>query len=88
MDKQEEIMWAKDKICFQHLALNEMKHSTNTDNWVAGMVGTEIEAARTIGAWMQRRGGLEKDSGKKRGLHHHYPTDVSKSSQLYQAYWK
>jgi hypothetical protein len=81
-------MWAKDKICFQHLALNEMKHSTNTENWVAGMIGTEIEVARTIEAWMQQRGGLEKDSGKKRGLHHHYPTDVSKSSQLHQAYWK
>jgi hypothetical protein len=44
--------------------------------------GTEIETARTIEAWMQRRGGT------KRGLHHHYPTDVSKSSQLHQAYWK
>jgi hypothetical protein len=52
------------------------------------MIGTEIEIARTIEAWMQRRGGLEKDNGKKRGLHHHYPTDVSKSSQLHQAYWK
>jgi hypothetical protein len=88
MDKQEETMRAKDKICFQHLALNEMKHSSNTDNWIAGMIGTEIEVARTTGAWMQRRGGLEKDNGKKRGLHHHYPTDVSKSSQLHQAYWK
>ena len=58
MDKEEEIMWAKDKICFQHLALNEMKQSTNTDKWVAGMIGTEIEVARTIEAWMQRRGGL------------------------------
>ena len=93
MDKQEEIMWAKDKICFQHLAPNEMKHSTNTYNWVAGMIGTEIEVARTIEAWMQRRGGLEKDSGKKRGPHSciitRYPTDVlSKSSQLHQAHWK
>jgi hypothetical protein len=30
MDKQEKTMWAKDKICFQHLAPNEMKQSTNT----------------------------------------------------------
>jgi hypothetical protein len=45
MDKQEEVMWAKDKICFQHLALNEMKQNTNTDKWVAGMIGTEIEVA-------------------------------------------
>jgi hypothetical protein len=60
MDKEEEIMWAKDKICFQHLALNEMKQSTNTDKWVAGMIGTEIEVARTIEAWMQRRGGLDE----------------------------
>jgi hypothetical protein len=89
MDKEEEIMWAKDKICFQHLVLNEMKRSTNTDNWVciAGMVGTEIEVARTIEAWMQRRGGLETETRKKkRGLHQHFPTDVSGSSQLHQAY--
>jgi hypothetical protein len=52
------------------------------------MIGTEIEITRTTEARMQRRGGLEKYNGKKRGLHHHYPTDVSKSSQLHQAYWK
>jgi hypothetical protein len=61
MDKEEETMWAKDEICFQHLALNEMKRSTNTNKWVAGMIGTEIEVARTIEAWMQRRGGLWLD---------------------------
>jgi hypothetical protein len=43
MDKQEKTMRAKDKICFQRLALNEMKQNTNTDKWVAGMIGTEIE---------------------------------------------
>jgi hypothetical protein len=73
MDKQEEVMWAKDKICFQRLVLNEMKQNTNTDKWVAGMIGTEIEVARTIEAWVQRRGGLEKYFGKKkRGLHQHF----------------
>ena len=57
-------MWAKDKLCFQHLVLNEMKRSTNADNWVAGMFGTE-----TIEAWMQRRGGIEAETTKKkRGL--------------------
>ena len=38
MDREEEIIWAKDKLCFQHLVLNEMKRSTNADNWVAGVV--------------------------------------------------
>jgi hypothetical protein len=61
-------MWAKDKICFQHLVLNEMRQNTNTDRWVAGMVGTETEVARTIEAWMQRRGGIEHDHGRKRGI--------------------
>jgi hypothetical protein len=89
MDKQEETMWARDKICFQHIALNEMKQNTNTDKWVAGMIGTEIDVARTIEAWMQRRGGLEHEHGrKKRGIHQHFPTDTSKSSPLHQAYWK
>jgi hypothetical protein len=75
MDKQEETMWAKDKICFQQLALSEMKQNTNTDKWVGGMIGTEIEVARTIEAWMQRRGGLEHEPGrKKRILHQHFPT--------------
>jgi hypothetical protein len=38
---------------------------------------------------MQRRGGLEHDSGKKkRGLHQHFPNDTSKLSLLHQAYWK
>jgi hypothetical protein len=87
MDKQEEIMWAQDKICFQQLVLSEMKQNTNTDKWVAGMVGTEIEAARTIEAWMQRRGGL-RIRKEKRELHQHFPTDTSKSSLLHQAYWK
>ena len=41
MDKQEKTMWAKYKICFQHIALNEMKQNTNTDKWVAGMIGPE-----------------------------------------------
>jgi hypothetical protein len=27
MEKQEEAMWAKDKICFQRLVLNEMKQT-------------------------------------------------------------
>ena len=58
MDKREETMWAKDKVCFQHLVLNEMRQNTNTDRWIAGMIGTETEVARTIEAWMQRRGGL------------------------------
>jgi hypothetical protein len=30
MDKQEEVMWAKDKIGFQELALSEMKQNTKT----------------------------------------------------------
>ena len=51
-------MWAKDKVCFQHLVLNEMRQNTNTDRWIAGMIGTETEVARTIEAWMQRRGGI------------------------------
>ena len=59
-NKREEAMWAKDKICFQRLVLNEMKQNTNTDKWVAGMIRTEIEVARTTEAWMQRRGGLKK----------------------------
>jgi hypothetical protein len=89
MDREEEIMWAKDKLCFQHLALNEMKRSTNADNWVAGMTGTKIEVARTIEAWMQRIGGIEAETSKwKRDFHQHFPTDISKSSQLHQAYWK
>jgi hypothetical protein len=53
------------------------------------VIGSEIEVARTIEAWMQRRGGLEHDSGRKnRGLHQHLPTDTRKSSLLHQAYWK
>jgi hypothetical protein len=64
MDKEEEILWAQDKICFQHLVPNEMKRSNNMDNWIAGMVGTEIEVARTIEAWMQRRGGIETETSK------------------------
>ena len=46
MDKREETMWAKDKVCFQHLVLNEMRQNTNTDRWIAGMIGTETEVAR------------------------------------------
>jgi hypothetical protein len=89
INKEKEIMWAKDKICFQQLVLNEMKRSTNTDNWVAGMVGAGIEVTRTIEAWMQRRGGIETETRKKKnGLHQHFPPDVSSSSQLHQAYWK
>ena len=65
MDKEEEKLWAQDQICFQHLVLNEMKRSNNTDNWVAGMVGTELEVARTIGAWMQRSGGIETETSTK-----------------------
>jgi hypothetical protein len=82
-------VWAKDKLCFQHLVLNEMKRSANADNWVAGMVGTEIEVARTIEAWMQRRGGIEAETKqkKKRAAPAFSPTDTSKSSQLHQAYW-
>ena len=74
MDKREETMWAKDKVCFQRLVLNEMRQSTNTDRWIAGMIGTETEVARTIEAWMQRRGGLDHDQGRKRGMHHHFRT--------------
>jgi hypothetical protein len=34
---------------------------------------------------MQRRGGIEAETSKrKRGLHQHFPTDVSKSSQLHR----
>ena len=40
-------MWAKDKVCFQHLVLNEMRQNTNTDRWIAGMIGTETEVARS-----------------------------------------
>jgi hypothetical protein len=92
MDREEEIMWAKDKLCFQHLALNEMKRSTNADNWVAGMIGTEInKVARAIEAWMQRRGGIEAETSKRKSgrevcTNQHFPTDISKSSQLHQAH--
>jgi hypothetical protein len=82
-------MWAKDKVCFfQHLVLNEMRQNTNTDRWIAGMIGTETEVARTIEAWMQRRGGPDHDHGRKRGIQHHFRTNTRKSSPLHQAYWR
>jgi hypothetical protein len=31
---------------------------------------------------------VEKVTRKKRGLHQHFPTDISKSPLLHQAYWK
>jgi hypothetical protein len=35
-----------------------------------------------------KRRAIEHEHGRKRGIHHHFPTDTSKSSQLHQAYWK
>jgi hypothetical protein len=86
MDKEEEKLWAQDQICFQHLVLNEMKRSNNTDNWVAGMVGTELEVARTIDRSMDATKWGYRDRNKhkgKRGLAPAFHTDVSKSSKLY-----
>ena len=45
-------------------------------------------SAHDIEAWMQRRGGLDHDHGRKRGIQHHFRTDTRKSSLLHQAYWK
>ena len=68
---------------------NETKHKHRQMGSRDDRAGTEIEVARTIEAWMQRRGGLEHEHGKKkRGIHQHFPTDTSKSSPLHQAYWK
>jgi hypothetical protein len=37
---------------------------------------------------MQRRGGLDHDHGRKRGIQHHFRTDPRKSPPPHQAYWK